>query len=118
LALAPCLSGLLAIALTVLTFLVERTVRRYRARDRPYQRNLVLIILASAAAILLAVLALSTWLKAAPRGIELVFGWDSRTWLTLIFGLAIAAAGAGMAAAITALTKFRRTARGGARWEP
>jgi hypothetical protein len=108
----------LAIALTVLAFLVERTVRRYRARDRTYQRNLVLIIVASGSAILLAVLALSTWMETAPHGIELVFGWDSRTWLALIFGLGITAAGVGMAVAVKALFRFVHTASGGAGWEP
>lgn len=56
-------------------------------------------------------------MAAALHGIDLMFGWESRNWLAVIFGLGIAAAVASMVTAIIALVRFMRAGRG-AGWEP
>jgi hypothetical protein len=118
LALAQGLSGLLAIAVAVLAFLGERTVRRRRARDSAYQRNLGLMVFAAAATLLLALLCWSTWSAAAPAGVKLLLGLDSRVWLAVVFGLASAGALACLAGAGVLLARYRRDARGAESWEP
>ena len=118
LALAQGFSGLVAVALAVLVFLAERTIRRRRARDPVYQRNLVLIIVTAAVTAILGALSLSSWAAVAPHNVYLLLGWDSRTWLALVFGAGIAGAVACIAVAALALNRFRREAHGSADWAP
>lgn len=117
LALAQGLSGLLAITFAVLTFLAERTVRRHRALDSAYQTNLVLLILVSAAAALLAALTWSAW-EATTPDVDLLLNWSARVWLALVFGFGAVAATGCLAVAAFALIRFRRAGRGSGDWEP
>jgi len=93
-------------------------VRRHRARDSAYQRNLGFIIVASAATTLLAVLSWSAWAAVAPRGVHLLLGLDSRIWLAVVFGLGTIGAVVCLTGATFALIQFRRDARGAAKWDP
>jgi hypothetical protein len=108
----------MAIALAVLVFIIERTVRRYRARDGAYERSLGLVIIASGATALLAGLSWSAWMTVAPDGVDLLLGWDSRKWLASIFALGVGAAVASMGTAAVALIRFKKAGRGSSSWEP
>jgi uncharacterized membrane protein len=117
LALAQGFSGLLAIAVAVLVFLAERTVRRHRTRDPTYRTNLILLLIASLTATLLSGLSWSSWALAAPH-INLLFDWPVATWLALVFGGAIAVAAVCCIAAAWSLCRFTRRGHRANAWDP
>ena len=118
LALAQGFTGMLAIAVAILAYLGERTVRRHRAKDPVYQRNLGLIMFVAAATVLLALVSWSTWCAVAPRHVTLLLGVDSRSWLAAVFGLLSTAAFTCGAGAALLLTRFRKQAQGASNWKP
>lgn len=117
LALAQGLTGTLAVAAAILTFVAERTVRRFRARDPVYMRNLILLILISAVTAVLSALTWWVW-DVAATDVSLLFGWSGDVWLGLVFGGALVVAASCMIAAAVALARYLHAGRKSTRWQP
>jgi hypothetical protein len=74
----------------VLTFLLERTRKRWLANDKSYLRNLALIVLVASATALISALTWWTWNRVA-TDVHLLFGLSPCVWMALLFGGATAA---------------------------
>jgi hypothetical protein len=86
LAFAQGLTAMVAIAASVLGFLIGRLAVRRRIADRPYELHLAGIVVTGLYLFGSGILCWWTWCEVAESEAGLLFGWPAATWLWLMFG--------------------------------
>jgi TRAP-type C4-dicarboxylate transport system permease large subunit len=109
LALAPALTGLLALAAAILTFFVQRAVARSRTLDKVYNHHLEAITATGIYVVANAAVCWWTWAAVAPDSSTLLFSWPASTWFVMLFA-PLVALGAG-SAGVAGFVRIRRLKR-------
>jgi hypothetical protein len=85
LAFAQGLTGMLAIAASVLGFLMSRAITRSRTGDSIYRTTLAGLVLTSLYVVIGGATCWWAWHHTAPARLTLLFDWPTSTWLAVLF---------------------------------